>query len=200
MIDKVVVFWYGAALMVDSTRQTNVKWQELEAPRFVPHIQHRHDDYSNCGAAILSLITGESPKSIEKKYPKIKKGMPSATFAAMLRGRGYTVVTVAKNNVTKVSDLPAWRCWKCRPINDNHVLVMNIHVTNKENSMFLLNQGILWHHFEPLEYDPLFLLNKPTQDVMVVWHPNWSLRPAIELCPNSLERCLVTPQENYAFA
>ena len=163
--------------MIKSSSKVNINWENFESPKFKPHKFHKNTDFESCGTTIFSLITGEHPSVVDYRYNIVGEiGWGTDEFAKRLRSRGYKVITVAKNNVTRVTDgiTGCTRCWNNRPLKTSHVLVINGAVMNHENSMFLLHKNKLWHHFEQIPIDPMFFLNKPTQDVLLIYHPKWS--------------------------
>ena len=85
-----------------------------------------------------------------------------------LRSKGYTVIEISKADLLKSN-------WLHHPIKRGHCLLINNRMDAKENSMYVLHDNELWHHYETDDYfNNLFFINKPTQDVMIVHHKKWN--------------------------
>jgi hypothetical protein len=116
------------------------------------------------------MLTGLDPQCIERHCPSIRKGWSTTAFRKFLVSIGYTVIPVTKNSVTNVSCF----FWQKLPLTKDHVIVMNSAVSASGASWFLLYNNQLWHNeYRETGFDAMFFLNKPTQDVLLVWHPTW---------------------------
>ncbi len=146
-------------------------WHRFESPKLNleknKYAACDRKDYKSCGTAILSLLTDISPKSVEKHCPNPKKGWYTSRIIKFLEEKGYTVVEISKNNVLS-------NCQYNPSLNRDHCLLINARVDDEENSLYLLHKDQVWHHFDvQANSDPLFFFNKPTQDVLLVYHPKW---------------------------
>lgn len=146
-----------------------IDWSQYSAPslNLIPRKNNNYE-YISCGTASLSLITGLSTRFIEKHCKNPKVGWYTKRAIEFLRNRGFTAVELTKNRITCLNYGYSF------PITKNHCLMINAKMDKKENSMFLLHKDKIWHHFEPESSNSLFFLNKPTQDVFVIWHPKWN--------------------------
>ncbi len=150
-------------------KKKGVDWKGYESPKL--NLKDRKafgwDSYISCGSAALSLITGLSPTTVEKSCPHPKTGWYTSRVIKFLRAKGYTVIEISKKDVLNSYCLDF-------PINKNHCLLMNVRMDNKENTMFVTHKGKLWHHYECEPYfNNLFFINKPTQDVLLIFKKDW---------------------------
>ncbi len=153
--------------MVDGTIK-KIEWDEYAAPNLNITVPLMRWGWKSCGTASLALVTKKKPRLIEKHCPNVEVGWHTRTLARYLVNQGYTVVTVTKNSVTNVD-------WSRYPLTPDHCLMINGAVDTKENTWYVLHKNVLWHNLYVEEsFNTLFFLNKPTQDVLLVWHPKWA--------------------------
>jgi len=148
-----------------STR--NIKWDKYIAPSLNLSVPNTNLDCASCGTAALSLITGISPKNVEKYCPDAWKGWYTSRVIKFLRMKGYKVIEVTKNSVTNTY-------WQMMPIGYQHCLIVTAHTNQDDASMFVLHKGNIWHNFHKNRDNALLFINKPTQDVLLVWHKKWN--------------------------
>jgi len=151
-----------------SLNSKNIKWDNYLSPKFVPFIK---DDYkwSTCGTPTLSLITGISCRTVEKYKPIKRKHWSNVSFKRFLINRNYTIIEVTKRNITKVN------YWEFYPLKPDHLIILNLEMDEKEASWFLLHKNNLYHNkFREDNFNSLFFLNKPPQNVFLVYHKKWS--------------------------
>lgn len=125
-----------------------------------------YETYYSCGSAALSLITGIDVLKVEKGCLNPLRGWPTTTAVKWLRKKGYVVIELSKDGVLTHNHHEYL-------IHDNHVLLINARVEKKENSMFVVHKHYIWHNFEYECLSPLFFINRPTQDVLLVWHKDF---------------------------
>lgn len=123
------------------------------------------DSFVSCGSASLSLITGINVRTVEKHCINPLRGWPTTRVIKYLRKKGYVVIELSKDGVLT-------RNHHEYLIKRSHVLLINARVEKNENSMFVVHQNNIWHNFAADSLSPLFFLNRPTQDVLLVWHKN----------------------------
>lgn len=150
-------------------RKKRIDWKEYESKNL--HLEDRKpsiwNSYISCGSAALGLVTGISAKTVEKSCPNPKVGWYTRRVIKYLREKGFTVIEISKKDVLKSYCLDF-------PINDKHCLLMNVRMEGEENTMFVVHKGKLWHHYECEPYfNNLFFINKPTQDVLLVFKKGW---------------------------
>ncbi len=145
----------------------NKSFYEFKAPGLdlQKNNKHTQEDYKTCGSGALSLITGIHVKKVEKDCPNTKKGWFTTRAIKFLRDKGYTVVELSKHNV-----LNTLGCWN---ITQEHCLIINACVDKVDNSMFVIHKDRIWHNFQESAIEPLFFINNPTQDVLLVFHKKW---------------------------
>ena len=160
--------------MLNLSPKIHINWEDYSSPNFVPHKFPRNTEFESCGTAAFCTITGFDPEQVDKRYNvKYNEGWHTIDFAKRLRNHGYTVITVSKNNVTNVRDRWHTRAWDNRPLKKNHLIVINGMIMRDENSFFIMHNNKLWHNFRQIRLDPLFFLNKPTQDVLIISNDKW---------------------------
>jgi len=142
-------------------------WEQYLSPRFRVKTLRSHN-WSSCGSATLALVTGIAPGIIQKAAPGRKGHWSTRAVKNFLRTHGYTVFDVTKSSVTNCD-------WPYNPLQSGHLLLINSEVDSREASWFLTHNGELWHNdYRDYDFTPLFFLNKPTQDVLLVHSPKWS--------------------------
>lgn len=149
-------------------KKKRIDWIQYESPNLdltTRRLVHPIE-YSGCACAALGIITGIHPRTIGKHFKRISQGISTSKTVAFLRKKGYTVVELTKQDVLKVY-------WEHFPINERHLLLINGSVDSESNSMFVLHGGRVWHNYEILNNNALFFINKPTQDVLLVFHKKW---------------------------
>ncbi len=147
-------------------RPTN--WKKYYADKLDLNKRKKSFSYKSCGSAALSLITGISVKTIEKSCQDPNIGWYTTNMIKYLRSKGYTVIEMSKNRILS-SDYHQSR------LHNAHCILINAHTDIEENSAYVSHAGDVWHNFIKIEDPgPLFFLNLPTQDVLLIWHPKWS--------------------------
>jgi len=155
--------------MRESSIRKITSLEKYEAPKLDLEKRKRYSvmEYTSCGSAALSLITGIRPSTVERFCPNPRVGWYTSRAIKYLKEKGYTVLELSKEDVLKGH-------WSTFPLNQRHCLLMSVRMNNEENSMFVLHNGILWHNFESEPYyNGLFFLNKPTQDVLLIFKKSW---------------------------
>lgn len=150
-------------------RRNRIKWEQYESPKLDLTKRKLFDDkeYVSCGSAALGLITGINPKTVEKSCPNPRSGWYTTRVIKYLRNKGYTVIELSKEDVLKNK-------WYQFSLNEKHCLLLNVRMDSEDNSMFVVHRGNMWHNYEKeTDYNPLFFLNKPTQDVLLICHKKW---------------------------
>ena len=143
-----------------------IKWEDYYSPNFKPNLDDDYD-WGTCGSPILSMITGLKPKTVEKYKPKTQRHWTTRAVKNYLINKGYTVIEVTRINVTNTH-------WIDYPLTSEHVIILNLEMDSCEASWFLLYDNTLYHNkYEETEFNCLFFLNKPPQNVLVVHHPKW---------------------------
>lgn len=152
-------------------KKKRIDWIQYESPNLDLTTRRKAQprEYRGCASSALGIITGIHPKTIEKKFKKIEKGVSTATTIRFLRKKGYKVIELTKQDVLKVY-------WEQFPINERHLLLINGSVDSESNSMFVLHGGRVWHNYDVMDNSALFFINKPTQDVLLVSHKKWKQR------------------------
>ena len=130
------------------------------------------NDYETCGTGAISLITGLTPKYIEKHIPKSQKHWSDLGICKFLNKRGYKTAQLTKNLVTSIKSYFSYSYLPWR-ITNNHCLLLNSLVCENEASYFVAHKGILYHNFHETELNPLFWINRPTQTAFVVFCDKW---------------------------
>lgn len=125
--------------------------------------------FRTCGTAALSLITNLHPKRIEPLIPKPRLHWTDNSIRRFLRWKGYKMFPLTKHGVTSLDGV----FYKTMPITSNHCILVNSLVCEDEASYFLLHKGLVFHNFMYQELPPLFLINKPSQSVYIIFHPKW---------------------------
>ncbi len=157
--------------MIDGTIKL-VDWGRYASPKFTA--QEVKGRWTTCGSPIIAAVTGHLASNIEKHCPNIRRGWSTKALTKYLTSNGYTVVQVTKNSVTNVS------YWESQPLNPNHLLLINASVSTKAASWFLLHKNTLRHNdYIEESFNPLYFFNKPTQDVLLVWHQKWRLHNGV---------------------
>lgn len=154
--------------MIDGVAR-KVEWNNFRSPNLKIELPASRGDWRCCGSASLQLVTGKSASLIEKRFPHVKKrGWFTKPLARYLVELGYTVIEVTKNSVTSVD-------WSDYPLSSDHCLMINGMVDNQENTWWVLHKDVLYHNlYVERAFNSLFFLNKPTQDVLLVWHKKWA--------------------------
>jgi len=144
---------------------------EIEESKFFkPDVDYSSNHYNSCASAALSLLTNIPVKKVEKYYSK--EGWPTSKIIGFLKSKGYVVVEVSKAGVL------SHRYFGENPLSKYHCLLINANADAVENSLFIMHRNKVYHHFHlQTEDDPLFFFNKPTQDVLLVYHKKWESNP-----------------------
>ena len=125
--------------------------------------------YETCGSAALSVLTSLNPGHIERQLPGNRVHWTDASIIKFLHKRGFKTLQLTKRGITS---LPG-HFYPIMPISDRHVLLVNSLVCHNEASYFVIYKGFRYHNFEATKLDPLFLINKPPQNVFLVHNPKW---------------------------
>jgi hypothetical protein len=148
-----------------------INWQSFYVYDFYPEVNvsfYNHyknrEQWTTCGTPILAILTGLSFKYIEKQKPN--KHWTDRSITQFLKNRGFDIVELTKNNVTNVY-------WEQFPINERHVILLNIEMDALEASWFLLHDNILYHNLYKMSFNSYFFLNKPIQSAFILNHGKW---------------------------
>lgn len=147
-----------------------IYWNQFLSPKLDLSSHKKHSfiqKYISCGSAALGQLTNIPPEKVEKFIKNPKKGWHTGNAIKFLESKGYGVIELAKEDILK-SD------WFSRPLKSDHCLLINLRCDSSENTMIILHKNIMWHHYkEEIRFNNLFFLNKPTQDVLLVYHKKW---------------------------
>ncbi len=166
-----------------------IRWDSYSSPYLKIKSRTNNHDWNTCGSATLSLITGLAPGFIEKSLPKTVKHWSTLTMNKYLNSLGFTTITVSKNSIVNTE-------WTNYPLTPKHCLLLNVRCDLKENSWYVLHDNVLWHNlYRDENFNPMFFLNKPTQDVTLVWHPAWIIPPEPVIKPTSKRKKRVLSDE-----
>jgi len=124
------------------------------------------ETYICCASACLSMLTNIHPLYIDIKCKNAFKGFRTFEVIKFLKEKGFTVIELSKQAVLNTE-------WFDTPIKSDHCLLVNCSSTNEENSMVVVHKGEVWHNFEKEKNPGLYFINKPTQDVLLVFHKKW---------------------------
>jgi hypothetical protein len=148
-----------------------IDWQKFHVYDFYPETKvSLYNHYKNrtcwttCGTPILAILTGLSFKYIERQ--KFGKHWTDRSIVKFLRARNFEIVELTRNNVTNVY-------WETFPINEHHVILLNIEMDAREASWFLLHDDVLYHNLYKMPFNSYFFLNKPIQSAFILNHPKW---------------------------
>ncbi len=155
-------------------RLEKIKWSRYESPNlnlsWTPMMEqdcyHFGNKSPSCATTAIKLITLKSKRVIEKHCIN-KDSMSTTRIIYILKKFGYDVKVVSKSNIT-------YCAWYQMPLNQNHLLVINARVDSEENSCYVIHKSKVWHNGSGSDINPLFFLNKPTQDVLLISHKKWS--------------------------
>lgn len=128
-------------------------------------------NYGNCGTAILHLITGASPKTIDAFNPG-RDWYPFATAVRFLSQKGVKCRELTRGYVTSEP-----YDWNEGPIDSDHVVLASCLVDTRpkdqEASWFLITKNQVFHGKERcyLSETPLFFVNRPIQRAWLIKIP-----------------------------
>lgn len=149
----------------------DIQWSKYHVYDFSPEVKvslYNHyktrTQWKTCGTPILAILTGLSFRTIESHKPN--KHWTDSSITKFLRNNGFDVVEVTRNNVTNVY-------WEQFPINERHVILLNIEMDAHEASWFLLHDNILYHNLYKMPFNGYFFLNKPIQSAFILNHQKW---------------------------
>jgi len=155
---------------------SNLK-KEIEFEKYVSteldltrHTNHHRKNFISCGSAALGLLLNKNPLLLDKVCKDAHKGWYTTQVIQYLKSQNCKVIQLSKDDV-----LPKFN-HLYNPITSDHVLLINSRVNKNENSMFVIHNNVIWHNYNSEQIPPLFFINKPTQDVLLVHHPKWKLR------------------------
>lgn len=149
-------------------------WSELKAyglyleknKFFEDDMDYSSDHYKSCASAALSLLTNLSIKTVEKFCSDTT--WSTSMIVKFLKSKGYVVIEISKGGIL------SHKCDGGQPLTQNHCLLINANSDSEENSLYIMHMNKVYHHFHlAAEKDPLFFFNKPTQDVLLVYHKKW---------------------------
>ena len=157
-------------------------WLELEMPVDFKISIKRGQNFSSlrsCASAALSTITGIDETQIARHFRKPADqskvwGLTTQQMRNFLETRGFLTTEISQADVINTD-------WSRFPINDRHLVLMNVRMDRQDNSAYVMHGGYLWHNYQKFATKkyPLFFLNKPTQDVVIVHlkprHFSWQL-------------------------
>lgn len=141
---------------------------EVEKSRYFQNdIEYSDNHYNSCASAALSLLTNISVRTIEKFCPD--KAWSTSMISKFLKSKGYVVIEVSKGGILSHTYNGG------EPLSKHHCLLINANSDAEENSLYIMHRNKVYHHFHlQVENDPLFFFNKPTQDVLLVFHKKWN--------------------------
>lgn len=163
------IIFIFASLMREDGKKRRVDFQRYLAPNLNLSKFKTKSEYWGfecCASSAMSMLLNISPIEIDKKCKDLKEGWHTEDVMKFLKKRGFQVIELSKPMV-----LNTW--WQDYPLQPQHCLLINCCMDNEENSMVILHKGQIWHNFRKEENPALYFLNKPTQDVMLVYHPSW---------------------------
>mgnify|MGYP001615428051 CR=1 FL=1 len=156
-------------MIFGSLHSKKIDWSKYESPNFTPNLINYHR-WKTCGSATLSLLTHRKAHFIDKDRPTTQRHWSSPAFKKYLLNHGYTTIEVTKLSVTNCN-------WLNYPLTENHVIALNLRINQSEASWYVLFQNNLYHNmYQEAEFNPLFFLNKPPQNVILVHHPKWRIK------------------------
>ena len=164
-----------------------IEWSQYSSPGLYLEKRRRYKSSSfiSCGSSAIGIVTGIHPEIVEKSCKNPNTGWYTGNVIKFLRSKGYTVIELSKNGILKSG-------WMDFPIRENHCLMMNTRMDGKENSMFVLHKDRLWHNYEDETeswLNNLFFINKPTQDVLLIYHKKWKYGKRFSLRFNITSCC-----------
>lgn len=141
----------------------------LEENKFFQKDMDYPSDYKSCVSAALSLLTNITFKTIDKFHPK--ETWSTSMIIKFLKSKGYIVIELSKGGILSHRD----DHYGGEPLSKYHCLLINANADAEENSLYIMHENKVYHHFhQAAENDPLFFFNKPTQDVLLVYHKKWA--------------------------
>lgn len=162
-------------------RKAKIDFESLKSPNFVPHVKNikggvknccLHEKWENCVSASIELISGVPATQTDKYIKDLSKGFYTRPMINYLRKLGFTAIELTINNLTKHPKEVNWHYHL--PLTDQHVLIVGAQLDTRDSSSFVIFGGNLYHHchLEP-NYGPLYFLNKPILDLVLVYHQSW---------------------------
>lgn len=138
-----------------------IPFDRYAMPRFKVSLKHKAVPYNTCGSGTLSMLTGVNPQSIDECRPWGQAHWSSHAMKNHLRCHGWKVVPITINAVGNVD-------WERFPLNDNHLLLLNLHMNLTEASWLVAHKGLVYHNFGVVPFTGLYLVNKPIQECFLL--------------------------------
>lgn len=150
----------------------NGSWiMELQQPKFkVKNLSNQVDVFDlrgGCGTSALSMLTGISPKIIDRNLPLSVDYWSDRRMKAFLRDHGYFVTEITVSRVCA-------KTWSCNQlITPKHVLLAGQNIYRDEGTWSIIHQGLRYHNFEMEYLNPLEFVNNPTDTLYAISHKKW---------------------------
>lgn len=145
--------------------KTPIRWFEWKTHDFQIDFTYQYSHSgSTCGGCCISMLTGESPESVDRKA-KWGGDCKTETMIRMLNKRGFDVMPLSPRTVCNT----LFGAGYTNPtLTDEHIILFGSMTDRVDASWFLFHAGAIWHNFERWTDSPLFLLRNPAEDVLLI--------------------------------
>ena len=148
------------------------RWiRALETDKFNPRFFKDFNGVGTCGTNALSLITGISPRVVDKQMPKTNDYWTDKAMKSFLRKKGYEITEITVSRVTQSSEFEE------NPITAKHLLLISQEVCLGEGTWAVLYQGKKFHNFQQDNLSCFEFINNPLTAVYAISHPKLNNKP-----------------------
>ncbi len=132
---------------------------------FSPHLFDSWG-WRNCGSALIAMITGESPATIEKKFLGNRATFSTRRLRATLFKFGWETKEIGPYGISNLQT-DGW--WKQEPFFFNQCLfILGAWTTKTDQSWFLHCRRTVYHNGEPWSINGFnFAICNPISDIII---------------------------------
>lgn len=162
-------------------------FKQLQTTKFRPRRPHPLEtSKGTCGVYALSIITGLTPRYIDRFTPK-KGWWGDTDMLKFLKSRGVSAYPINHRAVHRPKREQPFANIYERNINHLNVLLISQHMLPTEGSWAVVHNNSYYHGHEREMFTGYELLTNPFWTGYVLWHPSWKterteLAKAIHTC------------------
>jgi hypothetical protein len=159
--------------------KTTPTFKELQTTKFCPRRPNPWESpKGTCGVYALSIITGLTPRYIDKFTPK-KGWWGDAEMLRFLKSRGCQAYEISHASVHRPKREQMFENIYQRNINHLNVLLISQHMLPTEGSWAVVHNNSYYHGHERELFTGYELLTNPFWTGYVLWHPKWKTERSV---------------------